>query len=706
MKISGETTRAPRPFPSTIAVPSPDSDLQPHRRPSRRNPRTPARLKRLAGTSAGKRSRPETPLSKWKIHGGVSGGGDPLEELDREKELPPPAAVSVRKLAAALWRLQLPETAAGDGGRRRGLRKIGEDRLGVVEFRADISFLQHGTGHVDHQFISHQKGMMHGSAIKNPSQSPRTISGTTGGHFCELKPPFQFSSTAMEGATKWDPVSLKTSDEVQNIYSHMKLLDQKVSTASAVSALEAELEQARAQIQELETERHSSKKKLEHFLKKVGEDRASWRSKEHEKIRAYVDDIKSELSRERKTRQRIEIVNSRLVNELADTKLLAKRYIQDYEKERKARELIEEICDELAKEIGEDKAEIEALKRESMKLREEVEEERKMLQMAEVWREERVHMKLIDAKVALDEKYSQMNKLIADLETFVKSMNVNPNAKDMKEARSLQQAAAAVDIQDIKEFSYEPANPDDIFSIFEDLNFVEPNEKDIESCVAYSPVSHASKIHTISPEGNLISKDNFQRCSNLFIDDNGDIEEDESGWETVSHVEDQGSSCSPEGSTLSVTKNLRESNASGRSVLEWEDNAGVETPITEISEVSSVPAKQSKKVSSIARLWRSGPNSGDNYKIISVEGMNGRLSNGRVSNGGVMSPDWGLDKGGLSPQELLIQFSSPESANLQNRGMKGCIPRTVQKSSLKARLLEARMESQKVQLRHVLKQKI
>ena len=46
--------------------------------------------------------------------------------------------------------------------------------------------------------------------------------------------------------------------------------------------------------------------------------------------------------------------------------------MQDYDKERKARELIEEVCDELAKEIGEDKAEVEALKRESMKLWEEL----------------------------------------------------------------------------------------------------------------------------------------------------------------------------------------------------------------------------------------------------------------------------------------------------------------------------------------------
>lgn len=522
----------------------------------------------------------------------------------------------------------------------------------------------------------------------------------------QLEPPFHFSNTAMEGATKWDPVCLKTSDEAQHIYNQMKLLDQKVSAVSVVSALEAELEQARARIQELETERHSSKKKLEHFLRKVSEERATWRSREHEKIRVYIDDIKAELSRERKSRQRIEIVNSRLVNELADAKLSAKRYIQDYEKERKARELIEEVCDELAKEIGEDKAEVEALKRESMKIREEVEEERKMLQMAEVWREERVQMKLIDAKVALEEKYSHMNKLVADLETFLKSCGVEVDAKEMREAHSLRQATAAVNIQDVKGFTYEPPNPDDIFAIFEDVNFGEPAEREIEPCVGYTPASHASKIHTVSPEANMMSKDRIQRRSDLYMDDNGDVE-DESGWETVSHVEDQGSSYSPEGSVSSVNKNRRESNVSG-SVLEWEENGFEETPITEISEVCSVPAtKQSKKVSSIARIWKSCPNNGDNYKIISLEGMNGRLSNGRLSCGGIMSPDRGSGKGGLSPRDLLCQLSSPESGNPHvHRGMKGCIPRSTQKNSLKARLLEARMESQKLQLRHVLKQKI
>jgi hypothetical protein len=349
--------------------------------------------------------------------------------------------------------------------------------------------------------------------------------------------------------------------------------------------------------------------------------------------------------------------------------------MQDYDKERKGRELIEEVCDELAKEIGEDKAEVEALKRESMKLREELEEERKMLQMAEVWREE------VDAIVALEEKYKQMNKLVADLETFLQSKNVNLNTKEMKEAQLLQQAAAAMNIEDVKGFSYEPPKSDDIYAIFEDLNFGEHNEREIELCVSHSPPSHTSKIHTVSPEANVMSKDGIPRHSDVYMDDNGDIDGDESGWETVSHADDQGSSYSPEESVQSLNKNHRESNVSRRSVLEWEENAGEEIPITEINEVCSIPTKQSKKASSITRLWRSGMNNEDNYKIISVEGVNGKLSNGRLSNGSIVSPDRGPGKGGLSPHDLQYQFSPSESTSPHTqRGMKGCIPRGAQKS--------------------------
>ncbi|KAK0601264.1 hypothetical protein LWI29_022575 [Acer saccharum] len=69
----------------------------------------------------------------------------------------------------------------------------------------------------------------------------------------------------MEGVTKWDPVRLKASDEVRQIYSNIRHIDQQVSAVSMVAVLEADLEQARARIQELETD-HRFSKKLTDFL--------------------------------------------------------------------------------------------------------------------------------------------------------------------------------------------------------------------------------------------------------------------------------------------------------------------------------------------------------------------------------------------------------------------------------------------------------
>ncbi|GJU69450.1 hypothetical protein Tco_1255709 [Tanacetum coccineum] len=101
-------------------------------------------------------------------------------------------------------------------------------------------------------------------------------------------------------ATKWDSGSYKASEEIRKIYGESNHLDKQVGVVS-------------------------SKKKLEQFLKKLNEERVAWQSREHEKIRVVIDDVKSELIRERKNRQRMEIVNSKLVNELADAKLSAKR---------------------------------------------------------------------------------------------------------------------------------------------------------------------------------------------------------------------------------------------------------------------------------------------------------------------------------------------------------------------------------------------
>ncbi|CAN4096701.1 unnamed protein product [Withania somnifera] len=670
MKITGD--EAELPTITSLQLDLLQKPTNAHKPPRRKtnNFATGVKLRRNIGgtTPNGRRSRPGTPLLRWKfnedIHDNVSAKDEvSLLELDRKCSRNVRTMVSARKLAAGLFRQQLQV----DHGQKLGFQ----------------------AGGIEMPFHFHHRSEVHGSLINDPAQSPRSVFGPTNGLLHKLEASLQFSYSSMEGATKWDLVGWTTAVETKKIYGYQKVLDQQVNSDSVISSLEAELKCARSRVHQLESERQSSKKKVEQFLRKLSEEKAAWRSKEHEKIRAILDDMRADFSRERKNRKRLEIINSKLVNELTDAKLSAKRYLQNYEKERQARGLIEEVCDELAKELGEDKAEVEEMKRESLKFTEEVDEERKMLQMAEVWREERVQMKLVDAKLMLEEKYSQMNKLIAEIESFLNSRGMSFDVEEMKRAEQLQQAAASVGIRDIRELSYEPPKPDDIFSSFEDVHLVEPDEREIQPCTtAFSPASHASNRHILSPDGVVYD---INRYSHAYAYQSANLEEEGSEWETVTHLEEQSSNYSPEGSISSVNKNFRHSNVS-RCRADSEGVADDGTSGAEISEICSGPARQLTEVSSASKIWKSRPSFGNNVKIKSLEGTRGRLSNGAI-----VSPEHGSGKGGFCPSDLGQEWSSPESGNSQiARGMK----------SLKAKLLQAKTESQKVQLHQVLKQKI
>ncbi|KAL8053303.1 hypothetical protein ABFX02_05G061800 [Erythranthe guttata] len=100
-----------------------------------------------------------------------------------------------------------------------------------------------------------------------------------------------------------------------------------------------------------------------------------------------VNQLKAELECERKARKKMELLNKKLAREISE--------------ERKGREAIERVCEELAKEISAHKAEF-------FRMKKEMEEERKMLRTAEVIREERVQMKLAEAKFLLEEKFREM----------------------------------------------------------------------------------------------------------------------------------------------------------------------------------------------------------------------------------------------------------------------------------------------------------
>ncbi|KAJ9136345.1 hypothetical protein P3X46_033433 [Hevea brasiliensis] len=232
-----------------------------------------------------------------------------------------------------------------------------------------------------------------------------------------------------------------------------------------------------------------------------------------------------------------------------------------YEEEKRGRELMEEVCKELAHKIAEDKAIVETLKMESINIREQVEEERKMLQIAEAWCEERVHMKMADAKLALDDKYCQMNKFIADLEAFLRSRGGTLDVGELRKAELFRQVAKSINIKDLKELFCMSPKPSDI----------------------YSPENDVSKIQTGSfGSENQCSSQHLLNHSNDSIPNTSKFEEARE-WEW--DAEEKVSSYSLEGSARKCKENVRN-----------------DSPNKQITGFRSAE-KSLQKISSTFKLW-------------------------------------------------------------------------------------------------------
>lgn len=120
--------------------------------------------------------------------------------------------------------------------------------------------------------------------------------------------------------------------------------------------------------------------------------------------RAQIMELKANVERERKARKKLELINKRLVKELSE--------------EKKGREEAERVCSEVCKELSLNKEEIDRAKQE-------MQEERKMLRVSEVLREERVQMKLAEAKFMLEEKFLELEA--------IKRLQIDPPSRSQPE---------------------------------------------------------------------------------------------------------------------------------------------------------------------------------------------------------------------------------------------------------------------------------
>ncbi|PNT66628.1 hypothetical protein BRADI_3g15067v3 [Brachypodium distachyon] len=569
----------------------------------------------------------------------------------------------------------------------------------------ETALAQHIPRHLQVQLLRKDHlGRRHG--LKIETSSPNSVLERNSGELHEL----QLASavmpiTSIENATKWESESGKglELDSTYVIAGQLNLMD-KPQVESHTDSLQMELQRAQDRVGELEAQRLSAKKQLERLFDKLREEKAAWRKREHKKVQSILEDMKADLDHEKKNRRQLETINMKLVDELKEVKMAANNLLQEYDNERKTREITEEVCNKLVREVEEHKSEIEAMKRDSVKLREEVDEDRKLLQMAEVWREERVQMKLVDARLTLEAKFDQLSKLQQDVEAFVASFgHANGDSTIVREAEIILREIGSVREQEV-EFKYEPpAASEDILAIFEELRpSEEPENKESEPCFKqHSSSVHESEIQGANPMADIFLENPTKLYSSRSHCDDSETE-DGSSWETTSHEDLQGSSFSRNGNGSEPSVNKICDRISWTSGNDSEDGQ-IDLSNLYLSDMKQLPKK---KQSAISKLWRSSPlKNREIHEEDGVEPINSRPSDTRLSNGGMYYPTEGAGLGeGLSSPSM-ERWSSPDSMNSQlNRGFRGCME-LVQRQSLKAKLLEARMESQKIQLRHVLNQR-
>ncbi|GMI81665.1 hypothetical protein like AT3G11590 [Hibiscus trionum] len=233
---------------------------------------------------------------------------------------------------------------------------------------------------------------------------------------------------------------LTTSKELLKVLNHVCGLEERhSSTMSLISALRVELDRARTEVDHLIRDHRSNCNETEYLMRHFAEEKAAWKRKERDRIRDAIACVAEELEVEKKLRRQTERLNKKLGKELADTKASLSKATKELESEKTAKKILEQVCDEFAKGIGEDRAKAEELKRETAKVREEVEKEREMLQFADVLREERVHMKLLEAKHHFEEKTAVVEKLRNELEAYLgtkideENGDGSPNLRKIKE---------------------------------------------------------------------------------------------------------------------------------------------------------------------------------------------------------------------------------------------------------------------------------
>uniref|UniRef100_A0A5B6YPG5 Uncharacterized protein n=1 Tax=Davidia involucrata TaxID=16924 RepID=A0A5B6YPG5_DAVIN len=389
------------------------------------------RFKRAILVGKARGSRSSTPVPTWRTTSSTLRAADSPKYAASQSGGGRSRPVSVRKLAATLWEMnEIPSPRVRENLDEKRLLKRemrARERMGAVARSVHSGSLPPHLSDPSHSPVSERiDRSATGSRQKRTSSISQrlrlgdhnvgVLDSLSSASLMEIETRSRGqtpSGSTVGGRPRLKDVSnaLTTSKELLKIINRVWAHDdQPSSSMSLISALHAELERARLQVNQLIQEQRSDQNEINYLMKCFAEEKAAWKNKEQQAIEAAIESVAGELEVERKLRRRFESLNKKLGKELAETKASLMKAVKELESEKRTREIMEQVCDDMARDIGVDKAGVEELKRESVKIHEEVEKEREMRQLADMLDEERVQMKLSEAKHQLEEKYADIDK--------------------------------------------------------------------------------------------------------------------------------------------------------------------------------------------------------------------------------------------------------------------------------------------------------
>ncbi|PSS24245.1 hypothetical protein CEY00_Acc09182 [Actinidia chinensis var. chinensis] len=342
---------------------------------------------------------------------------------------------SARKLGANLWEVlpQLTAVNMSRGGGYRHHRRPGHDNKdkgfqvpsqvdedppdSPHEEPASASSLRR---HIAASLIQHHR------SVERNGHALQPVSPASYGSSMEIapyNPAHTPSSSNYKARIVESSFNLKTSTELLKVLNRIWILEeQHASNMSLVNALKRELDHSRARIKELTREKQTNRHEMEELMQQVTADKIVRTNKEQDQIKAAVQSVREEIEDERKLRKHSESLHRKLARELSDLKTSFSSALKEFEREKKARILLEDLCDEFAKGIRDYEQEVRSLKHKPEKERAHRESpDRLILHLSEAWIDERMQMKLTEPQYDLAEKNTIVDKLSLEIETFLRA---------------------------------------------------------------------------------------------------------------------------------------------------------------------------------------------------------------------------------------------------------------------------------------------